>query len=371
MFVKRVSFGEREVYGVINGIGECGRGAVAMFSMQPETLFKLEQQSWRLAGLWPGAAKRRLWLSKPVMPADSTQHYLTMFAIVRNEGVYLGEWIEFHRMMGVSHFFIYDNGSNDGTADLLSPYVNEGLITLVKWADFLEGWEGVAGTSGRTQKLAMLHCIANFGHLAEWMAFIDADEFLFPSAEGSLVEVLHGYEDLDSLSVYWHMFGTSGHTRKPPGLVTETFTRRLRQPRASCKHLSRVKTIVRPSAVRGVHNSHVFMLGHGYPESWTEHRQKIGHADHRLTTRSTDVLRINHYYSKSLAEYRERRTVPLLGQRSDFRGDDQLLRFIESDTVDDISIQRFVPALRNRLSTESKDEKVVQIGGSRLIAREK
>ena len=192
-----------------------------MFSVNPETVFKLEQQSWRLAGLWPGAAKRRLWLSQPVTQTDSTQHYLAIFAIVRNEGAYLNEWVEFHRMMGVSHFFIYDNGSNDGTADLLYPYVNEGLVTLVNWADFLKGWEGVAGTSGRTQKLAMLHCIANFGHLAEWMAFIDADEFLFPSAEGSLAEVLHGYEDLDSLSVYWHMFGTSGHTRKPPGLVTE------------------------------------------------------------------------------------------------------------------------------------------------------
>ena len=112
------------------------------------------------------------------------------------------------------------------------------------------------------------------------------------------------------------------------------------------------------------------MLRHGYPESWTEHRRKIGHADHRLTNRSTDVLRINHYYSKSLAEYRERRVVPLLGQRADFRGDDQLLRFIESDTVEDISIQRFVPALQNRLKAGSEDGIVVQIGGPRFSARE-
>jgi hypothetical protein len=119
-----------------------------MFSIKPETLFKLEQQSWRLAGVWPGAAKRRLWLSRPVAEADSTKHYLAVFAIVRNEGAYIKEWFEFHRMMGVNHFFIYDNGSIDGTADQLSPYVNEGLVTLVNWADFLKGWEGVAGTSG-------------------------------------------------------------------------------------------------------------------------------------------------------------------------------------------------------------------------------
>lgn len=338
-----------------------------MFSMNPETLYQLEQQSWRLAGMWPGAAKRRLWLSRPVVEAGSSSHYLTVFVIVRNESAYLKEWLEFHRMIGVSHFFIYDNGSSDGTADLLAPYVKEGRVTLVNWADFLKGWEGVAGTNGRSQKLAMLHCLANFGHLAEWMAFIDADEFLFPTATDSLAKVLHEYEDLDSLSVYWHMFGTSGHTRKPPGLVTENFTLRLRKPKTSCKHLSRVKTIVRPSAVRGVHNSHVFILRNGYPESWTERRAKIGHADHRIANRSTDVLRINHYYSKSLAEYRERRAVPLLGQRSDFRGDDLMLRLIESDTVEDISIQRFVPTLQSRLSTEPEDGNVVQMTGPRLV----
>ncbi|WP_337660200.1 glycosyltransferase family 92 protein [Anderseniella sp. Alg231-50] len=341
-----------------------------MFSIKPETLFKLEQRCWQLAGMWRAAAKRRLWLPQPVAQPGSAEHYLCVFAIVRNESPYIGEWIEFHRMMGVSHFFIYDNGSNDGTAEQLSPYVKEGLVTVVNWADFLKGWEGVAGSKGRSQKLAMLHCIANFGHLAEWMAFIDADEFLFPTSAGSLTEVLHDYEDLDSLSVYWHMFGTSGHARKPPGLVTENYTQRLRKPKASCKHLSRVKTIVRPSAVRGVHNSHVFILRHGYPESWTEQREKIGHADHRLAARSTDVLRINHYYSKSLAEYRERRSVPLLGQRSDFRGDDQLLRHIESDTVGDISIQRFVPALRSRLSAESADGNVVQMIGPKRAGRD-
>jgi len=340
-------------------------------SLQLESLFKLEQKFWRLFRFWPGSPRRRLWLSRPVAETGSNKHFLAICIMVRDEGPYISEWIEFHRMMGVSHFFIYNNGSTDGTAELLSAYEGEGLVTLVSWADFLQGWEGVAGTSGRTQKLAMLHCLANFGHLAEWMAFIDADEFLFPSVAGSVADVLHEYEDLDSLSVYWHMFGTSGHVRKPSGLVIENYTHRLRKPTHSCKHLSRVKTIVRPCAVRGVHNTHVFILRNGYPESWTEHRQKIGHADHRLATRSTDVLRINHYYSKSLAEYRERRSVPSIGHRTDFRGDDQLLRLIESDTVEDITIQRFVPGLRGRMNVGPEDGKVIQMIGPRNMGHQR
>lgn len=139
---------------------------------------------------------------------------------------------------------------------------------------------------------------------------------------------------------------------------------------ATNKHLSRVKTIVRSGAVRGVHNTHVFILRNGDPESWTEHRQKIGHADHRLATCSTDILGINHYYSKCLAEYRERRSVPSIGHRADFRGDDQLLRFIESDTVEDITIQRFVPALQGRLNVGPEAEKVVQMTGPRNLGHQ-
>ena len=37
--------------------------------------------------------------------------YLTLCAIAKNEGRYLQEWIEYHKMLGVEKFFIYDNES--------------------------------------------------------------------------------------------------------------------------------------------------------------------------------------------------------------------------------------------------------------------
>ena len=131
-----------------------------MFQIKPEAVFKLEQLLWKLVGWWPGSARRRLWLPHPVVEVRPAKHFLTIFVIVRNEAPYIDEWIEFHRMMGVSHFFIYDNGSSDDTVDRLSSYVDAGLVTVVRWADFLKGWEGVAGTGGRIQKLghAALPC---------------------------------------------------------------------------------------------------------------------------------------------------------------------------------------------------------------------
>lgn len=39
--------------------------------------------------------------------------YLSIGAIFKDEAPYLAEWIEFHRLVGVEHFFLYDNLSTD------------------------------------------------------------------------------------------------------------------------------------------------------------------------------------------------------------------------------------------------------------------
>ena len=61
---------------------------------------------------------------------DDLQHYLCVAAIVKNEGDYLAEWVEFHHMLGVEKFLIYDNGSTDNINSVLQPYINEGLLNL-------------------------------------------------------------------------------------------------------------------------------------------------------------------------------------------------------------------------------------------------
>jgi hypothetical protein len=42
--------------------------------------------------------------------------YLGAFAIFKDEASYLPEWFEFHRLVGVERFFLYDNGSSDGVS---------------------------------------------------------------------------------------------------------------------------------------------------------------------------------------------------------------------------------------------------------------
>ena len=49
---------------------------------------------------------------------------------IKNEGIYIREWLEFHLMVGIEHFYIWDDSSTDATREELAPYVERGVVTL-------------------------------------------------------------------------------------------------------------------------------------------------------------------------------------------------------------------------------------------------
>ena len=44
---------------------------------------------------------------------EDYKNKLSFVAIVKNEAPYIVEWIEFHRLVGVDKFYIYDNESSE------------------------------------------------------------------------------------------------------------------------------------------------------------------------------------------------------------------------------------------------------------------
>ncbi|MDR0319707.1 MAG: glycosyltransferase family 92 protein [Rickettsiales bacterium] len=101
-------------------------------------------------------------------------HKLSILAIAKNEGPYFREWIEFHKMMGVEKFYIYDNESTDDTKEILAPYIKSGLVEYT-W------WPGI-----KQQTKAYKDAIAKYKFDTQWLAIIDLDEFLVPAGGGVL-----------------------------------------------------------------------------------------------------------------------------------------------------------------------------------------
>ena len=59
------------------------------------------------------------------------QYKVSIGAIFKNEALYLKEWIEFHRIVGVEHFYLYNNNSDDNYREVLEPYIKRNIVTLV------------------------------------------------------------------------------------------------------------------------------------------------------------------------------------------------------------------------------------------------
>ena len=62
---------------------------------------------------------------------ESTYKYkLSLVLIIRDEAEYIKEWIEYHRLAGAEHFYIYDDESSDGLCDRIKDYTEKGLLHI-------------------------------------------------------------------------------------------------------------------------------------------------------------------------------------------------------------------------------------------------
>ena len=93
---------------------------------------------------------------------------LAIVAIFKDEGKYLKEWLDYHLLAGVEHFYLYNNDSTDDYKEVLAPYVEKNLVTLTEWP----GNSMMYPAYDDTIKKHRFEC--------RYMAFIDIDEFIYP-----------------------------------------------------------------------------------------------------------------------------------------------------------------------------------------------
>lgn len=227
------------------------------------------------------------------------KHRLAVAAIVKDEGPYLQEWIQFHLLQGVKHFYIVDDNSKDETESVLEPYINEGLVTYHLWPE-MKG----------PQMPAYQFILDNYKGECQWIAFLDSDEFLY--SEGitvsSFLENLTKQNPyMGALAVHWYLFGSANEVMYKPLSVTQRFTYRATRPD---KH---VKSIVRTIAVDTVgRNPHVFYLKKGY-QAVNENGKILPKEYATLENPTAKIIRINHYHTKSYEEYLARKQRPDVG----------------------------------------------------------
>lgn len=224
---------------------------------------------------------------------------LSIVAIVKNEKEYLLEWLAHYRCLGVDYFYIADNGSDDGTFELLQDLEKSGVLTLADWP-----------LKEKAQHRWYNHALEEYGAESCYMGFVDADEFIGLSENACLkskVSDLLAHDDVGALACEWRLYGSSGHERRTSGLVIERFVRAGRSERQVNRH---VKSIVKPCAVERMW-AHSADLKHGYHYVSSSGGEVAFKQNSPQSGRSASVLPelivVRHYATKSLQEYVEKK----------------------------------------------------------------
>lgn len=224
------------------------------------------------------------------------QYELALVVISKNEGPYIKEWIEYHKLVGVEKIFFYDNESIDDTFFVLTPYIESGLVEYIK-------------IEGKAKQLeAYNDAVFLYKDICRYMAFIDMDEFLMPREPflsiSSIVDMLLNKAGNGAVGVgiNWAIFGSSHLEKAPQGLVIENFVYRGENSHWGNYH---IKSICNPRFIKKYISPHypLYKVGaYSISEStgeriygWFCHSVKYSH------------LRINHYFTKSKEQFMQKR----------------------------------------------------------------
>jgi len=268
-------------------------------------------------------------------------------SMIQNEAPWIREWIEYHKLLGVDHFYLYDNESNDSIYEVLLPYIEDGIVEVFYWSTTPDHCDPRGNVFDKYQLTAFNDCIKRSKGISQFLAVIDVDEYIVPvKGKASLFSSLNAKQNknVGSYEIHWLIYGTS-HIWEIPSNKTMIEVLTKRAPDGHGWHHN-TKCIHRPEAIDfcSIHNA---TLKPGY---------------RKIEFSFTDV-RINHYWTRDQKSWLKKRIGLSLDKMEDLAKklpNDQYKHLIDAheitfNRIEDRSILKFVPALKKNLLTSQKD----------------
>lgn len=258
--------------------------------------------------------------------------YLAMCAIAKNEGRYLQEWVEYHNLQGVEKFYIYDNESTDNTREVLQPYVNKGLVEYI----FFPGL--------KMQLKAYKDCVKRHKRDAQYIAFIDIDEFIVPVKHNTIPEYLQSLGRISGVQINWIVYGSGGAQKRVDGFVIDRF-RDHSLPNDPLNH--HVKTIANPRRIITFFSAHrpLILLGKYVDADGNRIKESFW-----TRPQTNSQIRVNHYAIKSYEEFLEKRSRGR-ARFNRIRGLSFFDKYDKNEIKNDTIMEKHVVELKKRIPT--------------------
>jgi len=218
-------------------------------------------------------------------PKRQYKYNVCVCALFKNEGKFLEEWIEYHLVVGVDCFYLYNNNSDDHYLDILDPYIKRGIVVLVDWPH------------DHAQMSAYKDCYTKFRDDTNWLLFIDLDEFVCPLNSDTINSWLAPMKKYPGIAIYWKQFGSNGKLIHDPNqLVIEQYTQCWEKPSVYTKMICNMDF-----PIYEFDNPHVIcstIFGFKIPPI-NQFKKLVSFGINRGTNVNNPSIQINHYWGKA------------------------------------------------------------------------
>ena len=130
-------------------------------------------------------------------------------AIAKQENLYIEEFIEYYRQLGVNKIILYDNNDIDGENfnKLLNKEIKKNFIEIINYRGIIS-----------PQKRAYNDCYINNEKKFDWIAFYDIDEYLFIKNYENINKflLLPKFVKCTSILINWRYYGDNNNIYYEP-----------------------------------------------------------------------------------------------------------------------------------------------------------
>lgn len=169
---------------------------------------------------------------------------ILLCCIVKMENLYLRDFIEFYKNMGVTNVVLYDNNDVNGEypQHVIGDYISDGYVIYKN-----------ARGKYRYQLEAYDECYKEYRKDYDWIAFFDVDEY---------IEILNGmsfkdflsqdkFKEACAISFYWLVYGDSDKVHYENKPVYDRFTKPALKP--YCEEKNTFKLVIRGDEEISIH----------------------------------------------------------------------------------------------------------------------
>lgn len=158
-----------------------------------------------------------------------------ILTIIKDEQLYLDEFIKYHLGLGIDHIFIFEDCTSSSHKSITDNYSTE-KVTLLNILDCWDTQEErdriyyhrthLFKMQNRYLKRSLLYIKNNYKY--DWCFVIDVDEYITIENNDKLNNILNEFIDYDAIILYWENYGANGLIYKPDynkkGII-ETYTK--------------------------------------------------------------------------------------------------------------------------------------------------